>query len=379
MFLPAATYALGDTLQIRSSNIVLQGAGTGSVLKATFPDGNVIYAGQPTPSSPQTINVQFRNFAIVASVVKSSGAAIFCERAQRFIMEDVKASAQEAQNNLYDGFYFQLFDTCVISNCQIVHRHAGVTANGQPNQAFGAGLWIIGGSRIIANDTPGSIGVHLGGSTGGIAIEDTDIIVNETGVLLDDTLSGATNREVFLNQCFVDSSANYGVDVMPGGVAVLHFNNTWLASSGRPNTKGFPDGANIHVRKGGITNVPSVIVDGCRVFNAFGSGIEAYSGAWTITGSDIEFNGLGDNGGYGILLGDPSVSNVVISGNNIRHNGTPAGQKPRTLGEGIHVARGVNDYIITSNIVRQNASAQIVDEGGPDRIVKNNLTRKNRS
>lgn len=118
-----------------------------------------------------------------------------------------------------------------------------------------------------------------------------------------------------------------------------------------------------------------MIVDGCRIFNAVGSGIIAESGAWTITGSDIEFNGRGQNGGYGVLLGNSSVSDVIINGNNIRNNGWPFNGSPRPLGEGVHINAGVDNYVVTSNLIRHNGSNQLIDEGGPNRIVKDNLTK----
>lgn len=65
----------------------------------------------------------------------------------------------------------------------------------------------------------------------------------------------------------------------------LHLNNTWLASSGRPDHPVFagrvsPDaselpGHNVNFREAASG---SVLADGCRVFNVRGSGIVARAG-----------------------------------------------------------------------------------------------------
>lgn len=50
--------------------------------------------------------------------------------------------------------------------------------------------------------------------------------------------------------------------------------------------------------------------------------------------------------------------------------------EPRRLGPGIEVAPGVDNCIITSNIVRDNATGQIVQSGlasRRNRIIKDNL------
>ena len=290
---------------------------------------------------------------------------------------------------MYDAFYFRHFDTCVLSNVMAIAHHTGVTLHGRPDQSYGAGLWLLGGSRVLANLEKGSVGVHIGGSSGGVVLEDVDVIVNETNVLIDTALSGTINREIFLDQCFVDSASGHGVDVAANSVALLHLNNTWVSASGRnvfgtPDpapSDGFPHGNNLNYRGDldaeppGRRGLNTVIVDGCRIFNAYGSGIAAWSGKWLVTGSNVLYNGLGANGGHGIALLGDHVGEALINGNIVSDNGAPDGEPERPLGEGIHIGAGVRNYLVTSNIVRDNATAQIVDKGRSNKIVKDNLTR----
>ncbi|MEQ7008266.1 glycosyl hydrolase family 28-related protein [Actinopolymorpha sp. B17G11] len=388
VFLPSGLYRVGRTLRIEKSNVGLVGIGAGSVIQGAAAEGHIIYAGTPDPSTPVR-NVFFEHFAVTAAVRKVSGAGIFCEHAERYRIDDVKAAPQEVgPGPLHDAFYFRFFDTCVLSNVMAIAHHAGVTLHGKPNQSYGAGFWLIGGSRVIADLEKGSVGVHIGGSSGGIVLEDVDVIVNETNVLIDDALSGTINREIFLNQCFIDSASGHGLDVAAGSVALLHLNNTWVSASGRnvfgtpdpPPSDGFPRGNNINYRSDPDAAAPNrrglntVIVDGCRIFNAYGSGIAAGSGKWIITGSNVLYNGLGKNGGHGIALLGDQVSEAIINANIVSDNGSPEGEPSRQLGEGIHIGPGVRNYIVTHNIVRDNATGQIVDRGRGNKIVKDNLT-----
>jgi Pectate lyase superfamily protein/Right handed beta helix region len=371
VFLPSGSFAVGSTLRITASGVGIRGVGATSEILGTAVDGDIIYAGRGDDAPHAVQEVFFEHFTVRAAVPKTSGAAIYCEYAERFRIDDVKAATQEAAstaNNLYDGFYFRYFDTCLLSNVIAACSHTGLTLFGRPDQSYGAGLWLIGGSRVLGCAT----GVHIAGSSGGIAFEDVDIIGNGTNVLIDDSESGTANRELFFNQCWVDSAGEVGVDIRRNGVNVLQFNCCWVASSGLKTT-GHPAGANIHAHPGAIVNPVSVIVSGSRIFNAVGSGIVAESGSWTITGTDIEFNGRGADGGYGILLSDPTMEHTVVSGNTIRHNGYPLDGAPAPLGEGIHVGPRVSSYLITNNIIRENGTAQLVDRGGADKIVKDNL------
>ncbi|WP_309252396.1 glycosyl hydrolase family 28-related protein [Paenibacillus spongiae] len=367
VFLPKGTYAVSGTLTITGHNVGLAGVGGSSVIQCTFAAGNIIYFGG-TSTNTGTINNFFKDFTITSNVKKTSGAAIFGEHAQRSVIEGVKADDPGMTGfNLYDGFYFRYFDNCLVSNVQVFCSHSGITANGKTDQTWGANLWITNGSRINTNVTAGSVGLYFGGSCGGIVIESTDVILCETNALIDTTLSGVLNREIFFNECFIDSAGKHGVHVKSNGVALLHFNNTWLASSGTTASGGYPNGNNLHYENTSA-GLNDIMMSGCRVFNAFGSGVYSKGGKWTITGSSFHNNGRGASGGHGIILTDSTVQGANISNNTISLNGNS------TLGQGIRIHTGVNHYILTGNLVRGNPTAQISDGGSSNKVVANNLT-----
>ncbi|MFC0394720.1 glycosyl hydrolase family 28-related protein [Paenibacillus mendelii] len=367
VFLPKGTYAISGTLNITGHHIGVVGVGGSSVIQGTFAAGHIIYFGGTTTSTG-TINNYFKDFTITSNVKKTSGAAIFGEHAQRSVIEGVKADDPGMTSyNLYDGLYFKYFDNCLVSNVQLFCSHSGITAQGKSDQSWGANLWIMNGSRISTNSIAGSVGLHFGGSCGGIVVESTDVIICETNALIDTSLSGVLNREIFFNECFIDSAGKHGVNVKSNGVALLHFNNTWLASSGSTASGGYPNGSNLHYENTS-TGLNDIIISGCRIFNAFGSGVYSKGGKWTITGSSFHNNGRGTGGGHGIILTDVTVLGANIANNTISANGNA------TLGQGIRINTGVNNYILMGNIVRGNASAQISDGGSTNKVVTNNLT-----
>lgn len=370
VYLPAGTFNVDETLTVTDDHVAIIGAGKGTVVRATFKDGDVIYAGGTEPVDGVR-NLTVRDMEITASVEKTSGAALFCEHGQRVLVENVFAERQGALDpNLHNAFYFKYFDSCVLSNVFAVSKHKCITIHGKENQSWGAGFWLVNGSRLM-NGPPNavpedSIGFHIGGSCGGITIEDTDVIANDRNLLIDTELSGALNRELFVNQCWMDRSRGNGVEVGPNGVHLLHFNNTWLASSGHdnPDTGGYPEANNLYLDEG----FPGrVILNGCRIFNALGSGIVAHAGQFTVSGCDVFHNGIGADGGHGIaLLGE--VVDTTVVGNTITHNGSDA------LGEGVHVGEDVKNYVIAANVIRENGTEQLVDEGGENGETGLNVT-----
>ncbi|WDM22651.1 glycosyl hydrolase family 28-related protein [Paenibacillus polymyxa] len=367
VYLPPGTYLISSTLQIKSSNVTLCGSGHASRILGNFVTGNIIYAGRSSLVTQAVVNVGIKDLSIASTVKKTSGAAIFCELAERFNITGVYASPAEDDNyNLYDGLYFKYFDNCVVDRVYLSQSHNGITMFGMADQSWGANLFICGGSKIIGNHLNGSTGIYIGGSAGGINVEDTDIIKCDINIHINSNLSTKENREIFLNQCFVDSAGNHGILINDNGVVYLHMTGTWIASSGSVSSGGFPNGNNIQT-----TSVQSgrmdVIMIGCRVFNAYGSGLVLNAGRWTITGCSVHTNGRGAAGGHGVNVINPNVSSLVLNGNSIINNGNS------TLGIGVLITSGVSNYIVTNNNVQNNGTTGISDNGASNKIVSNNL------
>lgn len=367
VFIPIGQYRTTSTLNVSSRNVMIIGAGSGSRIIGSFADGHIFKIGRDSLTSAGVENFVMRDLRISSSVVKTSGAAVYCIHAERYEFYNIKASAAEDSTNLYDGFLFQYFDNCIMSRINIKCRHYGLTCYGKADQSWGSNLFLGNGSRITTDTISGSRGVYIGGSCGGVAIADTDIIGNYDGVIIDKALSGSGNREVFFNPgTYIDSSGNNGVQIGAGSGGLIQFNNTWIASSGQSVRTGIPNGNNLNTDPDN-TGL-NVIVDGCRIFNALGSGIVANAGEWSITDCHIHSNGQGTAGGDGVNIESPNVDYFTITGNKIKNNGNA------TRGIGIRVASGADQYVITGNIIRDNGTNDIVDSGGPNKVVANNLS-----
>lgn len=365
VYLPAGTYKTTATLTIDGSDVTLHGEGASSILACAFADGDIVRVARPSSAAPLVANGLFYDFAIISTVKKTSGAALAMDGVQDMRVSNVHAVSRvyADPNNLWDSFTFHDFTIVVLENCKILAQNKGITCSGSQ---VGADIWITGGT--LCSFTP--IGVHVGGGVGGVYFDEFLCYLNGTNVLIDDTLAGSPNREILFRDAVLDGSYQHNVEVMTNGVYVLTFQNTWLTNSGFAGQAGHPHGCLIRVHTGAILHPSNVMVVGGKMFNAYGSGIFAESGSWTITGCDINLNGQGAAGGYGVLL-SAGASGTVVSGNSVRANGSYPSAKP--VGVGIEVAAGVDEYVITSNNLTGNGTAALVDGGGPTKIVDLNL------
>ncbi|WP_308116533.1 glycosyl hydrolase family 28-related protein [Leifsonia poae] len=365
VYLPSGTYKTTSTLLISGSNMTMKGEGASTIIAAAFVAGDIIRVARASSSAPLVANGLFTDFAIRSTVKKTSGAALAMDGVQDMRVCNIHAVSRvySDPNNLWDSFTFHDFTIVVLENCKIMAQNKGITCWG--NQV-GADIWITGGT--LCSFTP--IGVHVGGGVGGVYFDEFLCYLNGTNVLIDDAIGGTANREIIFNEAVLDGSYRHNVEIKTNGVYVLTFQNTWFSNSGFDGQAGHPDGCLLRVHPGAILHPSNVTVSGCKMFNGFGSGIFAESGAWTITGSDISLNGQGTAGGYGVLL-DSDASGTVISGNSIRTNGNYPSAKP--TGVGVKIAAAVDDYLITSNNLTGNGTAALQDGGGASKIVDLNL------
>jgi hypothetical protein len=350
---------------VTGANITVQGEGASSIIASDFAGGDIIRVARATGATALVSNGLYYDFAFRSLVERSSGAAIAMDGVQDMRIENVHAVSRvySDPNYLWDAFTFHDFTIVVVENCKIYARNKGITIWGDE---VGADIWITGGT--LCSFTP--IGVHIGGGVGGVYLNEFLCYLNGTNVLIDDELGAGANREIIFNEAVLDGSYRHNVEIKENGVYVLTFQNTWFSNSGFEGKAGHPDGCLLRVHPGAILHPSNVTMSGCKMFNGFGSGAFLESGSWTITGCDISLNGQGAAGGYGILLAG-SASNSLISGNSVRTNG--AYPSPMPLGVGIRIEDGVDDYVVTSNLLTGNGTAGLEDAGGSSKVVDLNL------
>lgn len=370
VYLPSGRYVVSATLKVNSSAISLYGDGASSIVSANFAAGDVIAVAKLPSASGNVANTRFEDFAIVSTVSKTSGAAMSFSYVEDVRIVNVQAVSRDQAaiaNNLYDSFSFRNFSAVLMDNVMVQAQNIGVSVVGDA-AGFGADIWITGGSLVVGC----TLGVYVGGGVGGLYLDEVDIFGNGAHVLIDDVASGTPNREIIFNNCVLDTAGGHGVEVMPNGVYVLSFNATYGGNTGTNGQAGHPDGCIVRVHAGAILHPSNVVVNGCKFFNAYGSAIFAESGYWTITGSDLSVNGQGTNGGYGVILSGSATSNSTVVGNSARLNGMYPSTRP--VGVGIQIGAGVDGYVVSGNVVTDNATAGVVDLGGPNKAVSGNVS-----
>ncbi len=365
--LPAGVYSVSATLVITSSRTTLRGEGAASVIRAAAADGDIIRVERAAGTTGNVADLLFADFSITSAVQKTSGSAMRFDHVQDVRIANVQASSRTqvgSANNLWDSFTFRNFSMVTLDTVKIQAQNTGLSIAGDPD-GFGADIWVTGGSLIVGTQ----IGVHAGGGLGGLYLDEVVLYGNGTHVLVDDAIAGIANRELVFNNCVLDTSTAHGVDLQPNGVYVLSFNDTYGGNSGAGGT-GHPDGAIIRAHPGSVLHPSGVVVNGCKFFNGIGSGIYAESGSWTIAGSDITLNGQGANGGYGVLLAS-GTSNNMVTGNTLRLNGAYPSARP--VGVGVQIDAGVDKYVVTGNLLTDNSTGGVVDNGGANKVVADNL------
>lgn len=235
-------------------------------------------------------------------------------------------------------------DTTTFDHCLLW----GVTGVGL-ELARGSEIRIFG-ARIVGHNSPTvhgqSRGIYLTGDNGGVHIVTTDLIGMETALRIGDPHSVA-NREVFLTHCTIDSCTHGLVQCDHAYTSIA---GCWAASCDEEQI--LLDKEAIHA---------NLVISGGTIFNggAYGrgganNGLVVRAGTFTLSGVEVRYNK-----GTGILIESDNVQGFSVTGCRIHSNGTGA------------ALRG-NAYSFQNNILLRNRT-QLVDEGGPEKIVQNNL------
>ena len=345
IFLPHGDYITSSALTVTHNFQAISGSGPGSRIITKSVTADVFLVGNGTND---IINLLFKDFALSSTVTKNSGFAFNARRAVRSRWENIWIGPRpeiETTNRLYNGYYFNLFDHNVVSGGIIIVQGTGIQARGNSDGLYGAELTINGGFRILS----ATYGMVFGGATGGIRIDDGDIIVCTNGIVFDVSLqAGMQNREAFLgSKLSIDSCAGAGIRCVTGGLARLEINGTWISS----NVTGL-------ILDVGFTGL--VKASGATIYNNSGSGIEYNGGELCLSGGDIS-----NNGSHGIINPNTAISRFLISNVRIVENG----------GYGISVADGPADFIIQGNMLYGNSSGNIQNPGGNNstHIIRDNL------
>lgn len=298
VYFPAGNYACASPITF--PNNILSYVGDGSRQSV------LIYTGTDTTvdcfTFPEAGGVRLSGIGFSSNTTMTDGAGVRFVKNVRMVIHDVLFSHQDGNTNFYHGAWFDGFDFITINHFQAKAQQDGLRIAGN-----GAIAGVYASNFKIAGCT---VGIHVGGSSGGIQFEQGDIINNKTNVVIDSTISGAANREiVFGSTVNIDSACSaldaatfdgINVDIDDSGGFVF-FRNTWNASAGTCLR---------------VTGSPTVLIDGGIIFNAVttdggtGHGIECNSATAKIVVNGTWFENCDTTGVYS------SVSTTNIQLNN---------------------------------------------------------------
>lgn len=290
IFGPAGTYAVSSPLNVLRGNTILTGEGPATIFKTNNPTADVFCVGNG--SSP-SFNVNFRDFAVASSVVKTAGSAFNCRLMGRSNFSNIHAQAPEdATPRLFNGITLAGYDNVKVFNCNLWNLlNNGIFAYGDTASNLRSGLWVSQATNITG---AGGSAIYIAGNSGGVYLGDATVSASAIGVRIDQSASATMNRELFMTNGFsVDSSNSYNVFIGTNALSDIIMNGVWLASSGfGPIPTGEQAGMFVDPSNTGLRGQ----ISGCKIYNNKGYGVALCAGSWNLSGNRFDNNGIGLGG-----------------------------------------------------------------------------------
>ena len=351
-------------LVINRDNIDVSGFGHATTLMCSSSTADILTIGDGTN---ERSGVNLSNFDIWASVTKSAGWSLYLRRWTNSEIRNIGVGtidryvANSNSHRLYEGVYFDLFSQVGwTGNSEIVCAQRGVAMRGLSASGFGSEIYFDGNLRIYK---AGSHGIHVGGDCGGVFINRVDISECATGIQIDKALTALYNREVFIGeQSAIDLATGWGINIEDDSLETGDI-NCWISGCGNNAT-----GAG-GIRIAPTTGVsPAIKASSLRVQSCKYDGVQINAGNINWNGGFCRSNGVGTNGGHGILLASVAAVRSIIQGVSIHNNGNG------TRGWGVTVGAACNNFTIADNDLFSNGQGQITNAAGysPTQVIRNN-------
>ncbi len=243
----AAAYAASSSLYVPPGNyiflsqpsfssgkpFVLRGDGS-SVTSLTYTGTNTtndcFVFGNTTSGTPQ---LEISGIRFLSNTKMTAGAGVRYIGADRVTLRDVQYSSQDAANtNFWHGAVFQGVDFAYLDGYQSLAQQDGIRC--YASATLGAADFYAVGGKVQGC----TVGLHFTGGMGGVTLDNSDIIKNQTNVLIDQSDYAVTNREFFLGQGLALDSA--GTATTANGIALdiqdtnplIMLDHTWLSAAG---------------------------------------------------------------------------------------------------------------------------------------------------
>jgi hypothetical protein len=341
VFFPAGTYKF-STITVSSNYVYLQGSGKyGSRLLSTASASNAI------TFSAALCGIKSLG---IYTTTTNTGALLATSGAFRFTIDDVFLNGAVGTTNYPAGLVLLSGSSVKILNTDMI----GATSYGL--QMSAGNDYYVDNVVVQMNGVVGNA-LYAQNVTGGA------ILCNNSSFLTGAKCQITNSNFLTFNNTYFDSAQ--------GGVTVSGSNHVYFNNCEFANRVSTGSGDGIGLLCGTSTNFH---LNSCMLINCGNAGMQVLGTCsdWSVVGCHIDGNNTTNTAGVsGIVIGGTSTNFQVI-GNRIG-NITAAFSGKQKYGIAVN-AGAANNYIIRDNIVLNNDTAGLIDNGtGNNAVVENNV------
>jgi len=234
LILPPGTFRMNSKLLHHQSRAIIEGQGRRTQILFNITDlgSDLVEVGDGSIAIVQPI---LRDLLFYSTAIKTGGWTVNARLTYGYIEEgvyygdDTLVDPLGVGNRLWGGLFLDRFFNPRVWGGQSFALAKHVAFRGNADGSFGQEAY-IGGNRKLRF---GTHDFHLGGGTGGIYLGRVDAAEADLGILIDNTLQSAINRELFMAQdCVIDSCGDCGakVDQALASTAQFFFRG-WISST----------------------------------------------------------------------------------------------------------------------------------------------------
>lgn len=296
------------------NNVTLRGAGAATTALiytgASTTVDTVTFGGGTTACVETGWTIEGIRFG--SNTIMTAGDGVHWKNFCRSFLHDIILDGQDGNGKFYNAGQMDGIDRIEWDGFDIRGAHAGLIVNGIVGGPM-ADLFMHNGKISLS-----AIGLNIAGNFGGFYADASDIIVNQTNVLIDQSQVAAPNLQLFFGPgTAIDETnggANIGFNLSDAGSAgsLLFFTGTWIASSS----------GNCFVAQTGVQW--KVNYSGGTIYNCAGDGVHNLS-----TSLDMNLTGTLIENNAGIGLNNTVAGKIKFKGLEFSGNGTDrAGLQP---------------------------------------------------
>lgn len=299
------------------TGIRFEGHSTELIYAGTSTTGNLITLGSASATNCQTVEFEASDIYVHATTVMTAGDGVLVNAGCYVHLNHFKAGDGDYSGdaNLYNGIEFAGGNTIRLTDYDFRASHTAELVHGFSTSLQLTDIYQSGGGAISHSGT----GLNICGNVGGFTIDQTDILLNNNNVVVDQSCIAQANSQIFFEAGVAVDANNSGYDSFvindPGSNnSLLFFTGTWIATSAKSCLV-------INAGDQWLINY-----SGGTIFNCGSHGIydQSTSTKLNIVGTTIKQNGTSGTGfGISAVANAPITWSGVIWGTNASGNRIP--------------------------------------------------------